>query len=578
MSMEARDKRPAGTAVGADADVEPSPAPGATADYLPAASLRPGLDLASRALAGVFLVGPAFALIWLAAAAPPQANRLGIAAVAGIALLFGVFLRMGSPERFRARNLQIAVGLGGILVSAGVYFSASPNSGFAFFYLWAVPYAFCFFTGRQIAGHMALLGVSFAAALALQGHITLGEIAVRWIAVIATVLIVGVFMRQLAQVLAGSEKRLAEAQRIAHLGSWEWERETNRVVGSPELFHMLGVTPDADGVLREDVSTWVHPDDRARVQEAIRQAVLRGQPFSLEHRAVDGEGRTRFIHALGEPRLDARGRVVGMVGTNHDVTEAREATEAEARLRARLHQSERLESVGMLAGGIAHDFNNLLMVILSYAAVARREADGDDDRRRALVEIQRAAEKAAELVRQLLVFSRQDAPDPQSIDLGELLRETEGMLRGTIGDRVNLESRVQPGLWPVCADAGQIQQVLLNLAVNARDAMPGGGRLSIALENARITAQGGNGLPELPPGRYVRLTVCDTGVGVTDEVAARAFEPFFTTKPRGEGTGLGLASVYGIVTGAGGGVALDPGPGGGTLVSVYLPADGGAGN
>jgi nitrogen-specific signal transduction histidine kinase len=249
---------------------------------------------------------------------------------------------------------------------------------------------------------------------------------------------------------------------------------------------------------------------------------------------------------------------------------AEDVTEKE-RLRLQLQQSQRLESLGQLAGGVAHDFNNLLAVILGYASfIERRAAEGSADQRD-VTAIREAGERATRLTRQLLAFARREVVRPTVLDLTGVVLEMEQLLRRTIGEHVVLETSLAPDLWPIMADDGQLEQVLVNLAVNARDAMPQGGTLTLDTENVDVDAAYAQARPGLAPGRYVRLRVSDTGVGMTPEVAAKAFEPFFTTKPKGQGTGLGLATIHGIVTQAGGHVQIYSEPGLGTTFTVLLP-------
>jgi nitrogen-specific signal transduction histidine kinase/CheY-like chemotaxis protein len=247
----------------------------------------------------------------------------------------------------------------------------------------------------------------------------------------------------------------------------------------------------------------------------------------------------------------------------------------------RLAQAQRLESLGQLAGGVAHDFNNLLAVILNYAEFAAEElaaatesdwagrcesAHGD------LEQISRAGERAASLTRQLLAFARREVVQPQVLDLDTVITAVEEMLRRTLGEHVELAISLAGGLHPVLADPGRLEQVLVNLAVNARDAMPGGGTLTIDTSNITVDAESIAGGSESPPGQQVRLRVSDTGTGMTPEVVAHAFEPFFTTKSDDGGTGLGLATVYGILTQADGHIRIYSEPGGGTTFSITLPA------
>jgi PAS domain S-box-containing protein len=245
---------------------------------------------------------------------------------------------------------------------------------------------------------------------------------------------------------------------------------------------------------------------------------------------------------------------------------------ARATREARIAQSRRLESLGQLAGGVAHDFNNLLGVILNYAEFVADELEEGTSAHTDVVEIRKAAARATDLTRQLLIFSRREVVKPTPVDLNEVVRDVGRLLRRTLGEHVELVLNPGQGLPAVLADPGQIEQVLVNLAVNARDAMPDGGRLRIETREVELDGDFLREHPELSPGRYVRLTVADDGVGMEPEIAARAFEPFFSTKSKGEGTGLGLATVYGIVTGAGGQISVYTEPGEGTVFRVHLPA------
>jgi PAS domain S-box-containing protein len=249
-------------------------------------------------------------------------------------------------------------------------------------------------------------------------------------------------------------------------------------------------------------------------------------------------------------------------------TRRMEAAREKEGLEAQLNQLRRLESVGQLAGGIAHDFNNILGVILNYADFVAEEIGEASPVRDDVEEIRRAAERAAALTRQLLIFSRREVVRPEVLDLNLVVSELDRLLRRVLGEHVELETRFAPDLALVEADPGQLEQVLMNLAVNARDAMPSGGRLVIETANVELEAADGDG----PPSPHVGLIVSDTGVGMTPAVRERVFEPFFSTKPRSEGTGLGLATVYGIVADAGGGIRIDSEPGVGTSVRVHLPA------
>ncbi|MEN3357709.1 MAG: hypothetical protein V7637_1691 [Mycobacteriales bacterium] len=274
-----------------------------------------------------------------------------------------------------------------------------------------------------------------------------------------------------------------------------------------------------------------------------------------------------------------------------DITDRLEARTERERLRAqaererlevRLHQSQRLESLGQLAGGVAHDFNNLLGVILNYATFVHEDvtaAAAEPDRasrweatRKDVEQIRRAAERATELTHQLLAFGRREVVRPQVLNLNDVILDVQDLLRRTLGEHVELETELHPELWSVLADPGQIEQVLVNLAVNARDAMPSGGRLTIDTGNMLVDPEYADQRPGIEAGPHVRLRVSDTGTGMPHEVIERAFEPFYTTKPKGEGAGLGLATVYGIITQADGHAQISSEPGLGTTITALLPA------
>jgi signal transduction histidine kinase len=270
---------------------------------------------------------------------------------------------------------------------------------------------------------------------------------------------------------------------------------------------------------------------------------------------------------------------VDFLGRPARLVMATDVTDRE-RLTRQLAQAQRLESLGQLAGGVAHDFNNLLSVILNYALFVKDElagaaADGVERLSAAqadLEEIERAAQRAAGLTHQLLAFARREVVHPEVMSLGDVVGETEQLLRRTLGEHIELTRVLSDDPWPIVADPGQIEQVLVNLAVNARDAMPTGGTLVIETANVEVDESYASSRPGMSPGRYVRLRVSDTGEGMDRITLEHAFEPFFTTKPKGQGTGLGLATVYGIVTQSGGHAQLYSEPGVGTTCSIMFPA------
>jgi nitrogen-specific signal transduction histidine kinase len=261
-----------------------------------------------------------------------------------------------------------------------------------------------------------------------------------------------------------------------------------------------------------------------------------------------------------------------MAGVAEDITETVQANEMRQKLEEQLHQSQKMDAFGQLAGGIAHDFNNLLTIIMGYSEILLTILPAGDPKRESVRAIHDAGSRAGSLTQQLLAFSRKTVLEPKVLDLNEVVRETEKMLRRLIGEDIILSTHLDPSIRKVKVDPGQLGQVLMNLAVNSRDAMPRGGELSIETTNVELTTPFIPGASDFRPGRYVLIAARDTGTGMTPQVKARIFEPFFTTKDVGKGTGLGLAVVFGIVSQSGGHIEVESEPGRGTRFKIYLPA------
>jgi two-component system, cell cycle sensor histidine kinase and response regulator CckA len=279
----------------------------------------------------------------------------------------------------------------------------------------------------------------------------------------------------------------------------------------------------------------------------------------------------RWLVANSTTVRDCEGRVNLIINSAYDFTERKQAEVALHRSEEQLRQSQKMEAVGRLAGGVAHDFNNLLTAINGYSEMMMKSLRENDPLQSTVAEIKRAGERAASLTRQLLTFSRRQVLASRVLDLNQVVSEIRQMLGRLIGEDIQLLTVGDPALAKINADPGQMEQVILNLALNARDAMPTGGRLTIETANVRLDKEQTGTFFAIDPGRYIRLTVSDTGVGMNDEIKAHLFEPFFTTKPAGQGTGLGLSTVYGIVKTAGGNLSVASEPGIGTTFSVYLP-------
>jgi PAS domain S-box-containing protein len=307
--------------------------------------------------------------------------------------------------------------------------------------------------------------------------------------------------------------------------------------------------------------------DIARHDATVPSAFI-GRRVEIEALRADA---TRVPIELSVARVDTGDGAI-VTAWIRDLTERRRSEEALRVSEAQLRQAQKMEAIGRLAGGVAHDFNNVLTAIFGYAdLLIDSDSFAPDHRGRAdVIEIKRAAERAANLTRQLLAFSRKQVLQPRRVRLNDVVTGMAELLRRLIGEDVELRAELDPRAGDIRADPGQLEQVLMNLAANARDAMPGGGRLSISTANETITAEAARGRDGFVPGDFVRLDVTDTGEGIVDDVRRHIFEPFFTTKEQGKGTGLGLATVYGIVKQSGGWIYVASEPGVGTTFSIYL--------
>ncbi|HVZ79031.1 MAG TPA: MASE1 domain-containing protein, partial [Gemmatimonadaceae bacterium] len=316
----------------------------------------------------------------------------------------------------------------------------------------------------------------------------------------------------------------------------------------------------------QDPAAWlrpVQPEDRESIMDA-QEVVRRGRAAAATFRIRRDDGSVRWVRARVFPVHDATGRVYRAVGAAEDITLLRQVEE-------RYAQAQKMEAVGQLAGGVAHDFNNMLTVVLGHIELLLEQAPADDPRREDFEAIRRAANSASQLTRQLLIFSRQEVRQPRVLSVNDLVDGVTRMLTRLLGEHVTLELALDPEAGCIRADPQGIEQAIVNLAVNSRDAMPDGGRLLVETRAVTITEPVADGGVERKPGRYVMIGVSDTGIGMAPETRARAFEPFFTTKPVGKGTGLGLATVYGIVGQSEGFVSLYSEPGLGTTVKLYFP-------
>jgi two-component system, cell cycle sensor histidine kinase and response regulator CckA len=365
--------------------------------------------------------------------------------------------------------------------------------------------------------------------------------------------------------LAQHQAFLEKAQGIAHIGSWVAEIDgPSRIGWSTETHHIFGVPAGSfDGTI-EGFLTFVHPDDRSAVQQRFDQAANGTSALDVEHRIVRADGTVRWVQERADIVRDSEGRGRRMIGTVQDITERRHLEE-------QLRQSQKLEAIGRLAGGVAHDLNNALTAIGGYAELALTEMSPEQPSWLDVEEIRRAAERAASVTRQLLAFSRKQLLEPRVFDVNDTIASLGRMLDRLLGDDIELRTETDAAVPPIVADPGQFSQAIVNLAVNARDAMPTGGRVTIATSLSDVDEAFSRAHPPMPSGRYVVVTVADTGEGMTAETQARIFEPFFTTKEVGKGTGLGLSMVYGTVKQSGGFIFVDSEVDVGTTFRLFFP-------
>jgi two-component system cell cycle sensor histidine kinase/response regulator CckA len=362
-----------------------------------------------------------------------------------------------------------------------------------------------------------------------------------------------------------AEERLLLMGRATHDAIWDWDLTKQSLWWSTGFQTIFGHTQDP---LDASIDSWfshVHPDDLERVSAGIRAAIESGtSSWAGEYRFRRGDGSYAHVYDRAFVVRDAAGKSVRMVGSMMDITERK-------RLEEQFRQSQKMEAVGLLAGGVAHDFNNLLTVITSYCHLLLDDLSPADPRRADLEEIRKAATGAAMLTRQLLAFSRQQVLEPKVLDLNAVVAAAGKLLKRLIGEDVELAAVLAPDLGTIKADLGQLEQVIMNLAVNARDAMPLGGKLTIETGNVELDGAYTQEHPVVTAGPYVLLSVSDSGIGMDEATQSRIFEPFFTTKEKGKGTGLGLSTVYGIVKQSGGFVWVYSELGHGTTFKIYLP-------
>ena len=381
--------------------------------------------------------------------------------------------------------------------------------------------------------------------------------------------------KQVEKALRENEERLHQAVRVSEIGIFDHDHRTKTIYWSPRQREIHGWGPDEPVDLQAFINL-VHPEDLERIDAEVRRAHDPSSDgfWDVEHRIIRRDGSIRWLTARSQTFFEGavpERHPVRTVGAVRDVTEEKEAEVEREKLRAQLIHAQKMESIGRLAGGVAHDFNNMLSVILGHAGLVLEKLEANSPFSTDLQEIEAAARRSADLTRQLLAFARRQTIAPRVLDLNATVEGTLKMLRRLIGEDIALDWVQGRGLWPVKIDPAQVDQILANLLVNARDAISDEGKVTIETQNVEFDEAYCEANPGAIPGQFVQLAVSDDGRGMSKETLSHVFEPFFTTKDQGQGTGLGLATVYGIVKQNDGFVNVYSEPGKGTTFGIYVP-------
>ncbi|MFP4667567.1 MAG: ATP-binding protein [Desulfobacterales bacterium] len=377
-------------------------------------------------------------------------------------------------------------------------------------------------------------------------------------------------LKNIQSALEKSRRLLEETQKITKVGGWEYHVETGRLEWTHEVYRIYEVSPEhyEPSEIARDLSFY-HPDDRPLIEKAFFMTKTHGTPYDLELRFITAKGRRLWVRTTGNADQEGE-KVVRVYGNIMDITARKEAEEKRRHLEQQLQQSQKMEAVGRLAGGIAHDFNNLLSVILGYSEILLGEIPKQEPQREAVEHIHEASVRAKDLTGQLLTFSRSQMLELQIMEINSVIENFESFLRRIIGEDIQLQIELADRPLYAQTDSSRLQQVLMNLVVNARDAMPSGGKLAISTSAGGMEDESASDTSGIQ-GSCAIITVADNGPGMDEDTLNRIFEPFFTTKQE-EGTGLGLAVCYGIIKQHGGDIRVRSRPGEGTSFSIYLPA------
>ncbi len=365
--------------------------------------------------------------------------------------------------------------------------------------------------------------------------------------------------------LKKSERSLHQALQIAHLGNWELDQVSKELIWSDEIYKIFEINPENDTASFDLFVEVIHPEDRSLVTDAFDESVRNGTLYQVEHRLLMKDGRIKYVTERGETSYDENNNPLRSIGVVQDITELKQTELA-------LRRSQKMDAVGQMAGGIAHDFNNILGIVLGNVELLERSITVDSKAQKRIEGIKHSAQRAVDLTRQLLGFSRGKATSKEVININQRLEKMQSLIVRSLTPQVEVSEQLAEDLWSVEIDPGDFEDALLNLLLNARDAMSGNGLLTIETLNCELDEAFCDITPDIVPGKYVQLTVSDTGVGLSSEMQEHIFEPFFTTKSKSEGTGLGLSMVYGFVKRSAGCIKVYSESGIGTTFRIFLPA------
>ncbi len=381
--------------------------------------------------------------------------------------------------------------------------------------------------------------------------------------------------KRVEEALKKSQALLNETGKTAKMGGWEFDVDTLQQVWTEEVYRIHEINDLSSRLTVSEGIQFYAPESRPVIKQVLQRAIEHGEPFDVELEFVTAQGRRRWVYVVGQAHQES-GKTKKVLGTFQDITERKLAEQERGKLATELQQSQKMEAVGRLVGGVAHDFNNMLSVILGYTDIAMEQVKAEQPIHSHLEEVSKAAQRSADLTRQLLTFARKQVIAPKVLDLNKTVDGMLKMLQQLIGENVRIVWQPAADIWPVMLDPSQIDQILANLCINAKDSIADVGTITIETGNCTFSEEYCASHAGFVTGEYVRIVVGDTGCGMDEKNLSHIFEPFFTTKAVGKGTGLGLATVYGAVNQNSGFINVRSEPGQGTTFTIYLPRHKGA--